>query len=74
MPELVVRVPNDVGMEFSNISEENWQLLFSRFIRTKLDELREIDSIVSKSKANEEQVKELSDKVRSAIAKRFLKK
>ena len=69
--EVKVRLPEDVGMEFARISEENWQLLFSRFIKAKLDEIREINAIVSKSKASEEQAKELADEVSSAIAKRL---
>jgi len=72
MMDVFVKVPKDVAMEFNTVSKEDWQLLFSRFIKTKLDEIREIDAIVSKSKASEKQVKELSDKARSSTAKRFL--
>lgn len=76
MEEVVLKleVPKDLSMEIGRVKQENWQLLFSRFLRAKLGELREIDSIVSKSKATPEQVNELSDEVRSAIAKRFLEK
>jgi hypothetical protein len=72
MVNLTIYVPKDVGREFPNVSREDWQLLFSRFVKAKLEEIREIDDIVSGSKATEEQVKELSDKARSRIAKRFL--
>lgn len=74
MAELVVKLPEDVGAEFSKISERDWQLIFSRFLKRELDKIREIDAIASKSKATEAQVGELADEVSSAIAKRFLKK
>jgi len=48
--EIVVKVPEDIGIELGRVSEENWQLLFSRFLRRELEEIREIESIVSKSK------------------------
>lgn len=67
MGELKVKIPEDIGMEFDKISEKDWQLLFSRFIKSKLDEIREVESIVSKSKATEGQVKELADEVSGSI-------
>ena len=59
-------------IELGRVSKENWQLLFSRFLRRELEEIRGIESIVSKSKLTEEQAKELADEVSLAIAKRLL--
>ena len=73
MAELKVEIPEDISEEFSKISDVDWQLIFSRFLRDKLDKIREIESIVSKSKATEGHVKELADEVSLAIAKRLLK-
>jgi len=72
MADLTIHVPKDVGREFPNVSQEDWQLLFSKFVRAKFEEIMEVNSIVSKSKASEEEIKELSDGARSRIAKRFL--
>jgi len=72
MAELVVKISEDIGIELGKISKEDWQLLFSRFLRRELEEIREIESIVSKSKLTEEQAKELADEVSLAIAKRLL--
>ncbi|RJS77954.1 hypothetical protein CW713_09835, partial [Methanophagales archaeon] len=33
MGELVVKIPEDIGIELGKISKEDWQLLFSRFLR-----------------------------------------
>jgi len=74
MAELVVKIPEDIGIELGNVSKKDWQLLFSRFLRRELEEIREIESIVSKSKLTEEQAKELADEVSLAIAKRLLEK
>ena len=73
MAELKVEVPEDISREFSKISDMDWQLIFSRFLKRELDRIKEIESIVSKSKATEEQVKELADEVSLSIAKRLLK-
>jgi len=73
MAEIVVKVPEDIGIELGRVSEENWQLLFSRFLRRELGEIRELEAIVSKSKLTEEQAKALADEVSLAIAKRLLK-
>lgn len=72
MADLIIHVPKDVGREFPNVSREDWQLLFSRFVRAKFEEIMEVNSLVSKSKASEGEIKELSDRTRSRIAKRFL--
>ena len=72
MAELVVKISEDIGIELGKISKEDWQLLFSRFLRRELEEIREIESIVSKSKLTEEQAKELADEVSLAVAKRLL--
>jgi len=74
MAKVEILIPEDVSKEFRSISEENWQMLFARFVSTKLDEVRKIDNIVAASKATKEDVDLLSDDVRSAIVKRMLKK
>ena len=73
MSEFVVKVPEDVGMEFPKVSKERWQLLFSRFVREKISETREVSDIASKSKATPKQIGELTKSVRASIAERFLK-
>ena len=74
MGELVVKVPEDIGIELGKISTEDWQLLFSRFLRRELEEIREIEAIVSKSKLTEAKANELADEVSLAIAKRLVEK
>ncbi len=73
MTEITISIPEDVSREFNKIPRTAWQLLFSRFIKLKLDELREIETIVSKSKMTEAQALELADEVSLAITKKLLK-
>jgi hypothetical protein len=74
MTEVSVKIPEDLDVELGKVPKENWQLLFSRFLKKELEELKKVESIVSKSKANNKQVKELADEASLAIAKRLLKK
>ena len=81
MAELILRVPDDVRREFetvsgTEVSESALQLLFSRFLqeelREKLQKIKRIESIASRSKLTESQAKELADKSSISVAKRFL--
>ena len=81
MSELVLRVPSDIREEFRaefgrKMPDEMWQLLFSRFLKEelkeKLQKIKRIESIVSKSKLTEEQAKKLADEASLSVAKRFL--
>ena len=81
MSELRLKVPSDVKLEFerslgSRVSYEMWQLLFSRFLReqlkVKLDRIKRLESIVSKSKLTERQAKKLADEASLSVARRFL--
>ena len=49
-------------------------MLFSRFLRRELEEIREIEAVVSKSKLTEAKANELADEVSLAIAKRLTEK
>lgn len=80
MSELLLRVPYDVRREFETVfgrevTDATWQLLFSRFLneelREKLDRIKRIESIVSRSKLTEEQAEELADEVNEALSKRY---
>ncbi|MAG01891.1 hypothetical protein CMI42_01000 [Candidatus Pacearchaeota archaeon] len=64
---IIVEVPQDMREEFGNISNEKWQLLFSKYLREKLNEMQEIDNIVNKSKMTEEQAEKLANEVSLSI-------
>jgi len=69
--QVVINVPRDVRSEFGSISESDWQLMFSRFVRQELEEIRDIESIISKSEMTEKQAKLLADEVSLAISRRL---
>lgn len=73
MPEVVVvEVPEDVREEFGKVPEKNWQLLFSRFLRSELEGIKRAESITSKSRMSRKQADKLADEVSLAVSKRLL--
>lgn len=81
MAEVLLKVPEDVRQEVETVlgrkvSYATWQLLFSRFLNKelieKLEKIKRVESIVSKSKMTEEQAERLANEVSLSIAKRFL--
>jgi hypothetical protein len=73
MADLFVKIPRDIESEYGRITKDDWQLLFSRFLRRELGDIKRVESILSRSKMTEEQAKELADEVSLSIAKRLIK-
>jgi hypothetical protein len=73
MAEVKIEIPEDLSEEFTCISKEEWQLLFSRFLKEELERIKKVESIVAKSKLTEKQAKKLADEVNLSLAKRYEK-
>jgi hypothetical protein len=73
MAEVKIEIPEDLSEEFTHISKEEWQLLFSRFLKEELERIKKVESIVAKSKLTEKQAKKLADEVNLSLAKRYEK-
>lgn len=73
MPEVVIRIPEDIGNEFNEVKPMVWQLIVDRTINRELERIRSLKRSLSKSKLTEEDAKEISDEVSEALAKRYLK-
>ena len=71
MIEIRVSLPEDIEIELNKIPKENWQILFSRLLKEKLEEIKEMETILSKSKLTESKAKELADEISLSIAKRL---
>ena len=74
MKDVFVKIPEDVASELAALPQQRWQLLFSRFIRMRLETLKELQAITLKSKATDEDVRELADEVSLAITERLVRK
>ncbi len=72
MPEVVVKIPEELA-ELASVPEIRWQLAIERRLKEEFEELARLKRIVAKSKLTEEDVKELSDEVNTALSERFLK-
>ena len=71
---ITIEIPEDMKEEFNEIPDEQWQLLFSQFMKNKLDERKkwnEVKKIIDKSQMTQEQADELADEVSIAIARRI---
>jgi hypothetical protein len=44
MAEVKIEIPEDLSEEFTRISKEEWQLLFSRFLKEELERIKKVES------------------------------
>ena len=71
MAELKIKIPEEVGF-FKQVSDIDWSIVVNKIIRSKLEELARLKRGLSKSKLNENDVKEFSDKINSSLSQRYL--
>lgn len=72
MPEVVIKIPDDLQEEFKGVKPIFWQLVVDRAINRELAMLNALKRKVSKSNLTEEDARKLSDEVSKALAKRYL--
>lgn len=72
MVSITLSVPEELKKEMDDFPEMNWSEIARQAIREKLNILRKMDMILSKSKMTEKDALELGKKVNKAVAKRIL--
>jgi len=72
MAEIKFKIPEDFR-EFFKVDPLLLQIAFQKFIEEKLEEFRELERIVAKSKLTEEEALELGKLVNKSLAKRYEK-
>ena len=70
MAEIKFKVPEDFR-EFFKVDPLLLQIAFQKFIEEKLEEFKELERIVAKSKLTEEEALELGKLVNKSLAKRY---
>lgn len=70
MSKVSVRVPEDLKQSMNEHQKINWSEIAREAFRKELKKIELADSIASKSKLTEEDVKEIGDKVKEGIAER----
>ena len=73
MAKIVVKIPEDLGLEMKEIPETTLSLLASRLVKEEFERLARLRRIVSKSELTEEKALELSTKISESLAKRYEK-
>lgn len=67
---ITLSLPDDVFVEMRDFPEIKWSEVARKAIVEKLELLKELDSIASKSKLSEKDAAELGEKIKKGIAKR----
>ena len=71
MEDIIVRIPEELKF-VRQVPNIDWSILVSKVIKSKLDKIVRLQRIVNKSKFNEKDVEELSDKVNISLSQRYL--
>lgn len=69
--EIVVEIPEDLGLEMKEIPETTLSLLASRLVKEEFEKLARLRKTVSKSELTEENALKLSTKISESMAKRY---
>ena len=72
MTELKISIPEEIKRKMEKI-DLDWPNLINEFIIKKIDQINEIEAIISRSELTEEDALELGNKVNQAIFNRFKK-
>lgn len=71
MAEIVIKIPDELSY-MKDTSDMEWTLLVNKILQERLDRIARLQKIVSKSKLTEKGVDELTDKINTSLAKRYL--
>ncbi len=70
MAELKIKIPEDLKMEMEKFCVD-WSLIIRRTIKREIQNLTEIERIISKSRLTDRDALELGEKISKSIAERF---
>ena len=71
MRTLSVSVPEDLKKKMLQLDEINWSAIARKAFEEKIDEVKFLKNLASKSKLTEEDARELSEKINRSMAKKF---
>ncbi|MEX2725163.1 MAG: hypothetical protein Q6367_014825 [Candidatus Freyarchaeota archaeon] len=72
MTELKIKIPEDLKREMEKFGVD-WPPAIRRMVKREIQNLTEIEKIISKSRMTEEDALELCGKVNKSVAERFRK-
>lgn len=71
MANITLSIPDELQKRMKKLSEIRWSEIARRAIEQRIDDLEEMNRIASKSKLTQEDVDELSKKIKRSAAIRF---
>ena len=72
MAEIRISIPDELEQDIKNVSKLKLSLAIAKLLKSELDRMARLNSLVSKSQLSEKDAKELSFKTDMALSKRFL--
>jgi Arc/MetJ-type ribon-helix-helix transcriptional regulator len=73
MPTITLSVPKELKEEMDKSKFINWSAVAREAIRTKVSQLKILDSIAAKSKLTEKDAIEIGRKIKKSMHKRYKK-
>jgi len=71
MVNMTLSIPDELHKRMRKLSEIKWSEVARRAIEERVNDLEVMDRIASKSKLTMKDVDEISEKIKSGMAKRF---
>lgn len=71
MTNITLSIPEELHKKMKQLSDIRWSEIARRAIEQRINDLEEINRIVSKSKATQKDIDELSEKIKRSAAIRF---
>ena len=71
MTNMTLSIPDELHKRMKKLSEIKWSEVARRAIEERVNDLEVMDKIASKSKLTMKDVDEISEKIKSGMAKRF---
>ncbi len=68
--EIKIEIPDELTF-IKQIPNIDWSILVGKLIKSKLEEIRQLQAGLSESKLTEEDVQEFSDKINTSLLRRY---
>ena len=68
--EIKIEIPDELTF-IKQIPNIDWSILVGKLIKSKLEEIRQLQAGLSESKLTEEDVQEFSDKINTSLSRRY---
>jgi len=71
MVNLTLSIPKELSIKMKNFNEIRWSEVARKAIQQRIDDLETMNKIAKKSKLTKKDIEQLTEKIKSSVAKRF---